>query len=104
LDPKPIQIQIDPKFSNFVKEKQTADRKMRDIFGGTNYLEVVYEQLTTNWESEIHRIQDFLGLYRVSIPISTHKQEHRPIRQIVQNYQEIENYLRQQNWDHWLDD
>jgi len=102
-DPPPIHISVAPEFHHFVDIKRAADETLHAVFAG-KYLQVTYEDLVSDWTGEFGRLQEALGMPIMDMPIPTCQQEHRPIRDIITNYDEVEAYLIRQGWDDWLDD
>ena len=61
-------------------------------------LSIVYEELVADWRGTTNKIQAYLGLDRIDLPLATYQQETRPLQQIVENYGEVVAYLRGQEW------
>ncbi len=102
-EPPPIHVLANADIEQFVDRQRAADEKLHAVMAG-KYLQVTYEDLVSDWTGTFGRLQEDLGMPVVDIPIPTYRQEHRPIRDIVTNYDELEAYLVRQGWDDWLDD
>lgn len=63
---------------------------------------VTYEQFCSDWEESVGRVFDFLELPRINIVRCTQKQELRSVREIIKNYDEVEEMIRGRGLEHWL--
>jgi len=57
------------------------------------YKKVYYEDLCKDFDKTINSIQDYLNVEKFDIEPSTlNKQEQRPLRKVIKNYEEIKLY------------
>ena len=65
---------------------------------GVEYKTVFYEDLCDDFDGTVKSIQDYLGLEYVDIfPARLKKQETRPIKDIISNYEEVKWTLKDMN-------
>jgi len=102
FSPEPIRVSPEA-LQGYIEQKETADKMLRSVFAD-DFLEVIYEELIGDWNAEFRRVQEYLEVSLVEVPIPTCRQEHRPLREIVRNYDELETYLTEQGRQDWLDD
>ena len=68
------------------------DRRRREAMRYVQHCkmhEVSYTDLVDDWEGSLHRIQDFLGVPKVSLPVKTARQNPEPLQQLIANYDEV---------------
>lgn len=87
-------ITIDPKkclaeFQNQKASDEVAERSMRhhEIFN------IVYEDLAAAPHIHLKKIQQFLGIDKRELTISTVKQETRFLSEVIVNYEELRIFL-----------
>lgn len=96
LDPenRPV-VRIDPSgLVGWVEERDHLLELRRRQLAGAPSLEVTYERLTSEWTETMARIQRFLGVPRRDVPQAKMKQEARPLKEVVGNYDEARDALR----------
>lgn len=70
-----------------------------------NALVFSYEQLTAYWKEIIDTIQKHFRLKTVDLPLVTVRQETRPLKEVVENYDEIKRFFEKEfGWRRWLED
>ena len=74
-------------------DKQTQD-SFREFFYSKPFLEVFYEDLTSNLGKELATIQTFLGVDVLDLTPKTLKQGIYPLSEVVDNYSEVVEALR----------
>ena len=58
-----------------------------------NYKKIYYEDLCNNFTETVKSLQDFLGIDYFDLkPGDLIKQEHRPLKEIITNYEDIKRY------------
>lgn len=67
-------------------------------------LVLTYEQLVTDWNATILQVQEYLNLPLISVKPITYLQEKRPLREAIQNYDEVASYLSNRGCNEWLND
>ena len=69
--------------------------KLYEDFKSLNldYKKVYYEDLCKNFDETINSIQDYLNVERFELdPAMLQKQEKRPLREVIKNYEEVKLY------------
>ena len=95
-----IQIELTPDecFSEF--EKVTAfEEYYSALFAGHPLLEVYYEDLCINPQAEGKRVLEFLELKEFPLQERTVKQNIRPMREVLKNYDELKEYFSGTVWE-----
>ena len=67
-------------------------------------IDVVYEDMTRNLESEINRIQDFLDLPRQLLKANLKKQRKNSISVSIANYRELRKRFIGSEWERYFDE
>jgi hypothetical protein len=57
-----------------------------------------YEDLVANTEKEIQDVQQFLGVESLPLTPYTKKQEKRPLKEIITNYDELKEKFEDTPW------
>lgn len=99
-DPGPILIPI-TEFIEHARSLQHLEERVDAEF--PDRLKINYEQLCSDWDGEILRIQGYIGLPPKQLSLVTIQQENRRLRDALLNYDEIAHYLERQGWEEWLD-
>tara|TARA_B100000519_G_C14026677_1_gene335989 strand:- start:22 stop:672 length:651 start_codon:yes stop_codon:yes gene_type:complete len=85
-------VEVLPKnLFNFI-DRQT---KLYEDFKSLNldYKKVYYEDLCKDFDKTINSIQDYLNVERFELdPAMLQKQEKRPLREVIKNYEEVKLY------------
>ena len=104
---EPIKVHIDPKvlIDDFRRrQKRFAKYKKRfiDVFD-LPYLEVLYESLVSDFDTEIRKVLKFLEVYK-SMPLSSDLVKVNPdsLEDIVENYGEIKQALISSEFENFL--
>ncbi|TCK19460.1 sulfotransferase domain-containing protein [Thiogranum longum] len=101
---KIVTIRLDPAETLAQLEKRAGQiQRMRNIFSSAPYLEVSYENFSADREKESERILPFLGLHNES-PLHSDLVKINPdsLRDIIENYSEIEDALKNTAFEHLL--
>jgi LPS sulfotransferase NodH len=79
--------------------------KEHDIFfENHDKIEVLYENLSSDYENEMRRIQEFLGVdYQVLKPL-TYKQSRQPLSRAISNYFELKEGFQDTPWEEFFED
>jgi hypothetical protein len=67
-------------------------------------LEVVYEKLSSNYPSEIKRVQAFLGLSEEHVIPKTQKQASQPLSEAIYNFAELKEKFLDTPWEEFFTD
>ena len=99
MEPEPVVLRPAALLA-FVESTLGARRTVDDVFEGRHV--VWYERLVSRWEETLAGIQEYLGLLPKRIPQETYRQETRPLRDAIGNYDEIASFLVHFGWLDWL--
>jgi hypothetical protein len=91
---KAAKIEIHPKeCQKFIKRVSNQCFIYNELFKNHDVFEVWYEQLSSNLQTELARIQTWIGVSPIQVHSKTIKQTIRPIKDIVTNYAELEDFF-----------
>ncbi len=62
-------------------------------------LELIYEDLARDYETEMKRVQDFLSVPYQDVQPSIYKQSHKPLSQTIANYQDLKAQFAGTPWE-----
>lgn len=98
-----ISLSYEDCLKSFIKMQEWE--KKYDIFFENNYkIDVLYENLSNDYENEMKRIQEFLGVdYEVVTP-STYKQSNQPLSKAISNYFELKEKFKGTPWEEFFED
>lgn len=80
------------------EQSRAWEREAETFFQYHPQLEIIYEELATNMEDEMRRIQQFLGLTYQPVQPQTHKQRQRPLAEAIANYQQLKAQFAGSAW------
>jgi LPS sulfotransferase NodH len=98
-----VQIELFPdeceqKFEQIANWEKTYDESFEDH----EKLNIYYEDLTADTESEHNRVLDFLGVAKRRLRAKTIKQRVRPIHKVVKNYEELREKFVGTEWEEFF--
>lgn len=96
-DPKPLRVEYAACLEDFTRTRQwetDADR----FFQHHPLLQMSYEELVSQTEQEVHRIQDFLGLAQTPVVATTFKQSQKSLAQAIENFDELKRQFTGSPW------
>lgn len=102
---KKLAISLD--YEECLKEftwSQEIKKQYDDYFEGHHKIDVFYENLSNHCESEMKRIQEFLGVQYESVKPSTFKQANQPLSESISNYSELKEKFRGTSWEEFFED
>lgn len=83
----------------------TEIKKQFDIhFEGHHKIDVSYEDLSDDYESEMKRIQEFLGVNYEVVKPSTYKQSNQPLSETISNYFDLKRKFKDTPWEEFFED
>jgi hypothetical protein len=86
-------IRIDPEEFQRWADGEMALRSARErTLAGLPCLRVHYEDLANSWEPTIRRLLGFLDVPRTHVPQSRTKQEHRPLCDVIVNFEQVVSF------------
>lgn len=107
-EPESIRVTIDTtELGALVKERIQHEKDEKEVLDGLNYLEVIYErdlehehqhQLTAN------KVLNFLEMEPCKVSTPHVKVNTTPLQELISNYDEFIEFIREQKWDHYIAD
>lgn len=83
-------LRIEPhELAAWTRERERLYELRRAQLGRKPALELRYEQLAEDWPEAIGRVQAFLGVTPLPLAPAKHKQEVRPLAEVIENYEEV---------------
>jgi LPS sulfotransferase NodH len=79
-------------------------REAEERFSSHSVLSITYEDLVERRESTLRRVQDHIGVPIHSLATQTRKQQKRPLREVVENYDALRSELSNTPWATFFDD
>jgi LPS sulfotransferase NodH len=86
---------------NYTREQETL---CDSTFCGHPKIDVIYENLSSDWKEEVDRVQEFLKVPRESLKLGTLKQANLPAKVEIANYLELKERFRGTAWEDFFDD
>ena len=83
---------------------QDYHSRIHDGISDPVYVEVVYEELTTDYQGTLNRVWEALGLEPVPVEEKLVKQTPEPIEDLVENYDEFVEFAKQYDLDEYLEE
>lgn len=102
---KEIVISLD--YDECLKEftwSQEIKKQYDDYFEGHHKIDVFYENLSNHCESEMKRIQEFLGIQYEGVKPSTFMQSNQPLSESISNYFELKETFKDTPWEEFFED
>lgn len=87
----------------FIELKETQ-AKYDELFKDHPVLELVYEDLASDRNKEMKRVQAFLGIRAEPLQPSTYKQSHKPLSESISNYFELKEKFQGTPWETFFED
>jgi len=101
---KPIKIYVDPKIliKDF-RKRQKRFEKYRRMFRDIPFLEVSYESMVADQDTESHKVLKFLGVDQL-MPLTTDLVKVNPdsLEELLKNYDEIRETLKSTEFENFL--
>jgi len=79
-------------------------KQYQDFFVDHPIIDVFYEDLSSNTEREIRRIESFLGVTHQNLQSATKKQARQPLSEMISNYTELKSQFYDTSWLEFFDD
>ena len=106
-EPRPVDVTLVLDPNELLRRFVIAENQRRENeqdFHGCPALEVCYEDLADDFETEMARIFRFLGVPPHPVRPTTRRQERRPLHQAIRNYDTIVRALTGTPWEAFLDE
>lgn len=85
-------------------EAPEIKRQFDIYFEGHHKIDVFYRDLSSNYESEMRRIQEFLGVDYEVVKPTTYRQSNLPLSEAISNYLELKRRFRGTPWEEFFED
>jgi LPS sulfotransferase NodH len=85
-------------FETTAQHEREGDEK----FSGKPVLQMTYELLTSQFDAQMNRIQAFLHVEPMQLPIKTTKQNPESLAELIVNYDEVRQALSGTRWEFYL--
>lgn len=100
-----VKINIDAKALEAIFIKNTRRYEFFDqLFGHRPSLELVYENMCTDFTGEYNRVQSFLGIDPIDLKPTTKKQAAGPVSNSLLNYYALKDYFSNSEWAVFFDE
>lgn len=99
----PISLDYEECLEDFVRTRDW-EAKYDVFFEGHSKLEVLYENLSFDYQSEMKRVQDFLGVNYEFVKPSTYKQSSQSLSRAISNYFELRERFTGTPWEEFFED
>lgn len=90
--------------SSYFKYVLDKRKEFNSIFQQNSKIKIKYNDLINDTENTMNKIQYFLNIPEIKTKTNLIKMEHRKIFQVIENYEEIYNGLKNTEWESFLDD
>ena len=102
---KDVRVELDPEecLSYFIRTRQDVDQFSSSL-DSKDCLEIFYNGLVNDYVNETTRIQKFLNLEVQTLKSSLHKQNIRPLSQVISNYWDLKKRFETTPWREFFDD
>lgn len=96
---KPVSVLLDYDECLADFQKTRAWEEEADAFFANHpLLQVAYEDLAADYETEMRRVQAFLGVPQEPVRPSIHKQSHQSLAEAITNYAELKQKFKGSPW------
>jgi LPS sulfotransferase NodH len=91
---KKIRLTINPKeLQNSYTKYQDLQKRRISLFDSRQILEIIYEEMIVDLDSQFHTIARFLSVPFIMPKSNLIKQNTRALREIIENYDELKSYF-----------
>ena len=100
-----VQIALDPDACviDFNRTREW-EREHDVVFGEHDKIEVLYEDLAGDFQGQMTRIQDFLGVCVEEVHARTYKQADQPLSEAISNYAALRARFAGTSWEEFFND
>lgn len=99
----PVELDYDECVADFT-QTQSWQRQYDELFRDHPVCVIEYEKLADSTDSEISRVQDFLGVDRFPVAPQTHRQVTQPLHESIANYSELRRRFAGTEWQVFFDE
>lgn len=86
-------------FMRFINRQHSLEESAREILSGRQGLDISYEQLVENTDTERARLCEFLNIENTTLDSGIRKQNQKDLREFVENYDEVKEALVGTRWE-----
>ena len=101
-NPKPVGISVG-ELQRYSASRRVIDDQVRAACE-PQLLVLTYEAVAANWDNAMADLQRWVGLDVQPIQLRTHKQETRPLRDCITNYDAVANWCKTHSHEDWLNE
>lgn len=92
-------IEIAPDFlERYFNHVEMSMHAVKKLFSSHQQIHISYEDMCSNWRPTMDKVQNFLKVPQVPLPITTGKRTTSNPSQIISNYKELARYFSQTKW------
>jgi LPS sulfotransferase NodH len=97
-------VTIDPQkcLAEF-QQRKASHEEIQQYIRHHEVFDIVYEDLAADPHRHLQAIQQFIGTDIRDLKINKVKQETRPLSEVIENYDELQNFFRQTEWKYLFD-
>jgi hypothetical protein len=85
-------------------ETRKSENEFAQLFAGHPLLDVHYEVLERDYQAEMERVQQFLGITVERLAVKTSRQSDKPLSVSIANYHELKEQFRGTEWEEFFDE
>lgn len=87
----------------FARRMDSLAARFDDAFGRHPRLTIFYEDMDRNREEAFDRVQSFIGVEKQPLTVTLRKQNPQPLRDLIENYDELYEELQSTPYVDWLE-
>jgi LPS sulfotransferase NodH len=99
----PIHIEYEECLRAFIRTRE-REREYDSFFDDHQKIDVLYENLCSDYEGEVRRIQEFLSVDNEVVKPLTYKQFRQPLSKAISNYSELKERFTGTEWEEFFED
>jgi hypothetical protein len=77
------------------------NKKLAEVVSNMDYINIYYEDFTY-WDKTMSNIEEFLHVSPAAISAGTKKLNPNDLNDMIANYDEVENWLKQNNYAEFI--
>lgn len=102
--PAPARIRLDPRECEEAFRRTLAWQKQAgERFAGQEVMELTYEDFIRDPSGQLDAVQEFLQVAVRKLGTEMKKQQKKPVREVVSNYEEIRNHFKDSPWHRFFE-
>ncbi len=92
-----VELSVKELNREFIKLAQ-EDRVIAGLVSGRPFLPLSYDDLCTDFETQLGRVQEYLGVPTQAVPVRTRKQSNGSLAENIANYAELKQHFHSSPW------